>query len=180
MSVRNTVLAALRAWAARLEMAPEVPGQLLAAYRAEVLREEATRLRRVEREMPHGAHGTRMGVLKAALVLDEDADTAEEKTTATAAAVTPQPTSVALRVEDARDLTTLAPARTAEIEISGTTIHLDLTATREQWAAWMTALSVDLARTTNRGSSATSHATWRGVHVAIRCYLIDTRKDGRS
>ncbi|WP_327671898.1 MULTISPECIES: hypothetical protein [unclassified Streptomyces] len=43
--------------------------------RAEVLRQEATNLRRIEREaIPHGATGTRTGVLKAALILDERAE----------------------------------------------------------------------------------------------------------
>ncbi|MEV3857789.1 hypothetical protein AB0J38_26120 [Streptomyces sp. NPDC050095] len=47
----------------------------LEAERAEVLRQEATNLRRIEREgIPRGALGTRHGVLKAALILDERAE----------------------------------------------------------------------------------------------------------
>lgn len=64
------------------------------AYRAEVLREEARNLRKVEREdTPEGALGTRTGLLRAALILDERADAAEqgEKDTAPAATSTPQP-----------------------------------------------------------------------------------------
>jgi hypothetical protein len=53
-------------------------------------------------------------------------------------------------------------------------IDLDLTATPEQWSAWQTVLSVDLRRTTQRGGGlVTSHATWRGIHVVIRCWLAE-------
>ena len=75
----------------------------------------------------------------------------------------------ALRAEDTADLLTLAPAQhaTADLDPAGDTILLEMTATREQWSAWQTALKVDLARTTNRGAFTTSHATWRGIHVVI-------------
>lgn len=81
----------------------------------------------------------------------------------------------ALRKEDTADLVTLAPAHRAEADYDAAlqTISLELTATREQWSAWQKALKVDLARTTNRGSCTTSHATWRGIHVAIRCWLAE-------
>jgi len=50
------------------------------ATRAEVLREEARNLRKVEREdTPQGALGTRTGLLRAALILDERADAAERE-----------------------------------------------------------------------------------------------------
>lgn len=80
----------------------------------------------------------------------------------------------ALRAEDTADLVTLAPAQRAEADYDAAfqTISLELTATREQWSAWQKALAVDLRRTTNRGSCTTSHATWRGIHVVIRCYLV--------
>lgn len=53
--------------------------QLLNAYRAEVLREEMKNLRRIEREdTPEGALGTRTGLLRAALILDERAEAATE------------------------------------------------------------------------------------------------------
>lgn len=97
---------------------------------------------------------------------------AEEKTTASAAAVTPQPDPAVLR-----DLAPRRHAVTTYDPESGS-IHLELAATREQWAAWEKALAVDLARTTNRGGTVTSHATWRGLHVAVRCHLTDSRKDG--
>ncbi|MGW0012426.1 hypothetical protein ACWDVX_22120 [Streptomyces tendae] len=79
-----------------------------------------------------------------------------------------------LRAEDTADLVTLAPAQHAEADYNAAfrTISLELTATREQWSAWQKALAVDLARTTNRGSCTTSHATWRGIHVVIRCYVV--------
>lgn len=54
--------------------------QLVNAYRVEMLRTEATNLRRVEREAtPQGALGTRTGLLRAALILDERADLVGEK-----------------------------------------------------------------------------------------------------
>jgi len=78
-------------------------------------------------------------------------------------------TPAQLRAEDVADLLTLAPAQhaTADLDPTGDTILLEITATREQWSAWQTALKVDLARTTNRGGFTTSHATWRGIHVVI-------------
>lgn len=66
---------------------------LVDAYQAEVLRGEATNLRRIEREeVPAGAFGTKTGLLKAALILDERVDNLREKTTPTTAgtAVTPE------------------------------------------------------------------------------------------
>lgn len=49
--------------------------ELLAGHRAELLRAEASNLRKVVREeIPEGALGTRTGMLKAALLLDERAD----------------------------------------------------------------------------------------------------------
>jgi alpha-D-ribose 1-methylphosphonate 5-triphosphate synthase subunit PhnI len=64
--------------------------RLANAYRAEVLRNEASNLRRVEREeVPEGALGTKTGLLKAALILDERADLIGEKATASAATATP-------------------------------------------------------------------------------------------
>ncbi|WP_432182086.1 hypothetical protein [Streptomyces sp. NBC_00063] len=64
--------------------------ELLDAYRAEILREEMRNLRRIEREnTPEGALGTRTGLLKAALILDERAELIEEKATAAAATATP-------------------------------------------------------------------------------------------
>ncbi|QFQ97421.1 hypothetical protein F9278_15745 [Streptomyces phaeolivaceus] len=81
----------------------------------------------------------------------------------------------ALRAEDVVDLTTLAPAQEANARHNPTfqTIELDLTATKEQWAAWQKALEVDLARTTNRGGLVTSHAKWRGVPVVVRCWFAE-------
>lgn len=64
--------------------------QLVDAYRVEVLREEMKNLRRIEREdTPEGAIGTRTGLLRAALILDERAEAVEEKATAGAAPATP-------------------------------------------------------------------------------------------
>lgn len=64
---------------------------LLDAYRAAILREEVANLRRVEREAtPEGALGTRAGLLRAALILDERADSLREKSSREATA-TPQP-----------------------------------------------------------------------------------------
>ncbi|MEV7793367.1 hypothetical protein AB0O68_15445 [Streptomyces sp. NPDC087512] len=55
--------------------------RLAHAYLAESLRKEAANLRRIEREeTPEGALGTRTGLLRAALILDERADTIELKT----------------------------------------------------------------------------------------------------
>lgn len=55
--------------------------RLAHAYLAESLRKEAANLRRVEREeTPEGALGTRTGLLRAALILDERADTLGAKT----------------------------------------------------------------------------------------------------
>lgn len=63
---------------------------LLDAYRAAILREEVANLRRVEREeTPEGALGTRAGLLRAALILDERADSLGEKSSREAIA-TPQ------------------------------------------------------------------------------------------
>lgn len=54
--------------------------RLAHAYLAESLRKEATNLRRIEREeTPKGALGTRTGLLRAAVVLDERADMIEPK-----------------------------------------------------------------------------------------------------
>jgi hypothetical protein len=64
--------------------------QLVDAYRIETLRDEASNLRRVEREeVPEGALGTKTGLLKAALILDERADLAGQKATASAPTATP-------------------------------------------------------------------------------------------
>lgn len=64
--------------------------QLVDAHRAEVLREEMRNLRRIEREdTPEGALGTRTGLLRAALILDERAEDAVEKASASAAPSTP-------------------------------------------------------------------------------------------
>lgn len=61
-----------------------------APSRARILREEMRNLRRIEREdTPDGALGTRTGLLRAALILDERAELAEEKNTAPAATSTP-------------------------------------------------------------------------------------------
>ncbi|MFE5996731.1 hypothetical protein ACFQ6C_07535 [Streptomyces sp. NPDC056454] len=50
--------------------------------RAEILRDEMKNLRRIEREdTPEGALGTRTGLLRAALILDERAETAQPETT---------------------------------------------------------------------------------------------------
>jgi hypothetical protein len=97
----------------------------------------------------------------------------------TTAGTDPQDGTLALRAEDTADITTLAPAQHADATYDPRfrTISLELTATQEQWAAWQKVLSVDLARTTNRGSCATSHATWRGIHVVIRCWFSEA---GRS
>ncbi|MET7321470.1 hypothetical protein [Streptomyces sp. NPDC005549] len=55
--------------------------RLTHAYLAESLRKEAANLRRIEREeTPEGALATRTGLLRAALILDERADTIEPKT----------------------------------------------------------------------------------------------------
>ncbi|MFE2045697.1 hypothetical protein ACFXAZ_33240 [Streptomyces sp. NPDC059477] len=72
---------------------------------------------------------------------------------------------------DAADILTLAPAQvvTGAYNPTTRTIRLELTATREQWVVWEKALAVDLGRTTHRGKAVTSHAVWRGLHVAIRC-----------
>jgi hypothetical protein len=85
-----------------------------------------------------------------------------------------------MRSEDTADIVTLASAQHADARYNPTfrTIELDLTATRDQWAEWMRALDVDLARTTNRGSCVTSHATWRGIHVVIRCWLAKPETGG--
>lgn len=54
--------------------------RLAHAYLAESLRKEAANLRRVEREeTPEDALGTRTGLLRAALILDERADALGEK-----------------------------------------------------------------------------------------------------
>ncbi|MGW6747591.1 hypothetical protein [Streptomyces sp. NPDC055006] len=64
--------------------------ELLDAYRSEILREEMRHLRRIEREdTPEGALGTRTGLLRAALILDERAELIGEKATAAAATTTP-------------------------------------------------------------------------------------------
>lgn len=64
--------------------------QKLDDYRAEILREEMTNLRRIEREeTPEGALGTRTGLLRAALILDERAETIREKAAPQGAAATP-------------------------------------------------------------------------------------------
>jgi hypothetical protein len=64
--------------------------KLVDAHRAEVLREEMRNLRRIEREdTPEGALGTRTGLLRAALILDERAETAGEKASAPAPTDTP-------------------------------------------------------------------------------------------
>lgn len=61
---------------------PTQAREALDAYRAEILREEMRNLRRVEREeTPEGALGTRTGLLRAALILDERAEQAGEKAT---------------------------------------------------------------------------------------------------
>jgi hypothetical protein len=81
-----------------------------------------------------------------------------------------------LRTEDARDILTLTEAQQADARYNPAfqAIELDLAATREQWSRWQTALSVDLSRTTQRGAGlVTSHATWRGIHVVIRCWLAE-------
>jgi hypothetical protein len=80
----------------------------------------------------------------------------------------------ALRAEDTADILTLADAQHADATYNPPfqTIELELTATPDQWTAWQKVLMVDLARTTNRGSCVTSHATWRGIHVVIRCWLV--------
>lgn len=85
-----------------------------------------------------------------------------------------------LRNTNLADIRDLAAARSLAAKYSPTfqTIHLDLTVTREQWSAWQKALKVDLARTTNRGGSITSHATWRDTHVAIRCWLVRAETGG--
>ncbi|MGW4388239.1 hypothetical protein [Streptomyces sp. NPDC004685] len=64
--------------------------ELLDAYRVEILREEMRNLRRIEREdTPQGALGTRTGLLRAALILDERAELVREKATAPATTATP-------------------------------------------------------------------------------------------
>ncbi|MFB7711643.1 hypothetical protein [Streptomyces sp. NPDC056105] len=83
--------------------------ELLDAYRSEILREEMRNLRRIEREdTPEGALGTRTGLLRAALILDERAELIGEKATAAAATATPTPF-----LEDAR-LRTLHDAMRAQ------------------------------------------------------------------
>jgi hypothetical protein len=86
----------------------------------------------------------------------------------------------ALRAEDTADILTLADAQSADAQYNAVfqTIELELTATPDQWAAWQKLLMVDLARTTNRGSCVTSHATWRGIHVVIRCWLVKPETGG--
>ncbi|MCM1974594.1 hypothetical protein [Streptomyces sp. G1] len=82
----------------------------------------------------------------------------------------------AVAANHATDLVTLADAIHAHAACAPhfQAIDLDLTATPEQWSAWQTALSVDLRRTTQRGGGlVTSHATWRGIHVVIRCWLAE-------
>ncbi|MFI1734007.1 hypothetical protein ACH40E_33305 [Streptomyces acidicola] len=87
-----------------------------------------------------------------------------------------------LRAEDTADIVTLAPAQHADASYDPAfqTISLELTASREQWATWQKALTVDLARTTNRGRLVTSHATWHGIHVVIRCWFVEPETGGES
>lgn len=80
----------------------------------------------------------------------------------------------AMRADLVTDLVGLAPARDVDASYNPAfnSIGLELTATREQWSVWQKALKVDLGRTTNRGGSVTSHATWRGIRVVICCWLV--------
>lgn len=72
--------------------------RLAHVYRAEVLRQEASNLRKVEREdTPEGALGTRTGLLRAALILDERADAVEEKSSPRGDVATPTTTDTARR-----------------------------------------------------------------------------------
>ncbi|MFD3646347.1 hypothetical protein ACFWUT_23485 [Streptomyces cyaneofuscatus] len=58
--------------------APQIVADYLARHRALVLREEMRNLRRIEREdTPERAIGTRTGLLRAALILDERAETTQ-------------------------------------------------------------------------------------------------------
>ncbi|MFM9602730.1 hypothetical protein [Streptomyces turgidiscabies] len=88
----------------------------------------------------------------------------------------------AMRAEDVVDLLALAPAEqvNARHNSAARTIELELTATPKQWSAWQTALSVDLGRTTNRGSCITSHATWRGIHIVICCWPVKPESEGSA
>jgi DNA-binding transcriptional ArsR family regulator len=81
--------------------------RLAHAYRAEVLRQEASNLRKVEREAtPEGALGTRTGLLRAALILDERADAIGEKSSPAGADATPTTTDTARRAHLLHTITT--------------------------------------------------------------------------
>lgn len=145
--------------------------QLYAAVRAEVLAEAKTEV--IAWLVKKAREGTPVEDLaskvdRGAIRLFFDSEHRAEKASAPAPTATP----AALTADDITTLTTLAPARNAVASGDATSVHLDLVATREEWTAWQTALAVDLSRTTSRGSSVTSHGTWRGIHIAIRCYVI--------
>lgn len=154
----------------------------LDAYRAEVLAGigqiydgELLRHRGLIRVLrSHVLHDDFDAVKRALNEFAENDARAREKSSRPAADATP----AALRAEDARDLTTLAPAIHADAQPCGDVIRLELAATRDQWTAWQKALAVDLHRTTNRGNGlVTSHADWRGLHVVIACQLAEGGED---
>jgi hypothetical protein len=68
-------------------------------------------------------------------------------------------------------------------ETIGDSVRLDIRlASKEAWSEWAKRLNYESHRTTHRGNGLlTSHGTWEGVHVAIRCVIARPAKgrDGR-
>lgn len=153
--------------------------QKLDAYRAEVLAEAAEKLDRIADETERqvaARYGESSGIGPgSADMVREAARSVRGMVTEKASAkATPAPTAAPLLSDDdaaADALRGAAPATDATTTADEDGIYLALQCTPEQWTAWQAALGIDPGRMTLRDSVITSHATWRGRHVAIRCYI---------
>lgn len=167
MNARRVLEMKIADIAGRSPYEPETVRAFIDACRAEAAAEA---LRDAERTMNGLADTTKIHARARAFsvasgVLRAMAEQAGEKASAPAPTATPSPTAMVF----ADGLTTLAPARAANVTPTGDELHLDIVATREEWDVWADELGVDSERTTDQGDSVTSHATWRGIHLEIRC-----------
>lgn len=88
---------------------------------------------------------------------------------------------IAAAMRAAEELRAFGTPETVATELAGEhDVRLFLLVTsREEWSTWMTRLDCNPGRTTERGGGLiTSHGVWNGVHIAVRCDGVPTRRVG--